>query len=70
MASPPRTEPAQSNTTSQFHLFRRARGATRGPLLSRSYREAEVLAARAQGFADAEAYSQWLADDVVTRKLP
>jgi hypothetical protein len=36
--------------------------------LSRS--EAENVAARVQGFADAQAYWQWLADYVVTRKLP
>lgn len=36
--------------------------------LSRS--EAENLAARAQGFADAAAYWQWLADYVVLRKVP
>ena len=35
--------------------------------LSRS--EAENLAARAQGFADADAYWQWLADYVVTRRV-
>ncbi len=31
---------------------------------------AEDLAARAQGFRDAEAYWQWLADYVVTRRPP
>lgn len=31
--------------------------------------EAENLAAWAQGFANAEAYWQWLADYVVTRKV-
>lgn len=36
--------------------------------LSRS--EAENLAARAQGFADANAYWQWLADYVVNRAVP
>jgi hypothetical protein len=36
--------------------------------LSRSV--AEDLAARAQGFRDAEAYWQWLADYVVNRKVP
>lgn len=36
--------------------------------LSRS--EAENLAARAQGFADADAYWQWLADYVVNRTVP
>ncbi|MDP2579338.1 hypothetical protein Q8W37_05290 [Shimia thalassica] len=36
--------------------------------LSRS--RAEDLAARAQGFRDAEAYWQWLADYVVSRKVP
>ena len=35
--------------------------------LSRS--EAENLAARVQGFADAQAYWQWLADYVVNRSL-
>ena len=32
--------------------------------------EAENLAARAQGFRDAEQYWQWLADYVVLRRLP
>jgi hypothetical protein len=32
--------------------------------------EAEELAARAQGFRNAEAYWQWLADYVVTKKIP
>lgn len=36
--------------------------------LSRS--RAEDLAARAQGFADAEAYWAWLADYVLTKRLP
>lgn len=36
--------------------------------LSRS--EAENLAAKAQGFADADAYWQWLADYVVNRTVP
>ncbi|MDO6800807.1 hypothetical protein [Shimia thalassica] len=36
--------------------------------LSRS--RAEDLAARTQGFRDAEAYWQWLADYVVNRKVP
>ncbi|MDP2519239.1 hypothetical protein [Shimia thalassica] len=36
--------------------------------LSRSV--AEDLAARAQGLRDAEAYWQWLADYVVSRKVP
>ena len=36
--------------------------------LSRS--EAEDLAAQAQGFADADAYWQWLADYVVHRRIP
>lgn len=31
---------------------------------------AEDLAAQAQGFANADAYWQWLADYVVTRKAP
>ncbi len=31
--------------------------------------EAENLAARAQGFKNAEAYWQWLADYVVNRKV-
>ncbi|WP_282022560.1 hypothetical protein [Ruegeria faecimaris] len=31
---------------------------------------AEDLAARAQGFRDAEAYWQWLADYVINRRLP
>lgn len=35
--------------------------------LSRS--RAEDLAARAQGFADADAYWQWLADYVVNRNV-
>ena len=33
-------------------------------------RDAEDLAARQQGFADADAYWQWLADYVVERRLP
>jgi len=32
--------------------------------------EAEDLAARQQGFTDADAYWQWLADYVVARRLP
>lgn len=36
--------------------------------LSRS--EAETLAARQQGFVNAEAYWQWLADYVVNKTLP
>jgi hypothetical protein len=36
--------------------------------LSRS--EAEKLAAKAQGFVDADAYWQWLADYVVNRTVP
>lgn len=36
--------------------------------LSRS--EAQNLAARAQGFADADAFWQWLADYVVNRTVP
>ena len=36
--------------------------------LSRS--RAEDLAARRQGFKDAEAYWQWLADYVVTKTIP
>lgn len=32
--------------------------------------EAENLAARAQGFRDAHAYWEWLADYVVTKKIP
>ena len=32
--------------------------------------EAENLAARAQGFRDADQYWQWLADYVVIRRLP
>lgn len=36
--------------------------------LSRS--EAENLAARGQGFRNADAYWQWLADYVVARRLP
>ncbi|WP_197922919.1 hypothetical protein [Thiosulfatihalobacter marinus] len=32
--------------------------------------EAENLAARAQGFRDADAYWQWLADYVTTKKVP
>ena len=32
--------------------------------------EAENLAARAQGFRDADQYWQWLADYVVLRRLP
>ena len=32
--------------------------------------EAEDLAARQQGFHDADAYWPWLADYVVARKLP
>lgn len=35
-----------------------------------SRRDAEDLAARQQGFADAQAYWQWLADYVVTKKIP
>ncbi|PSL21641.1 hypothetical protein [Shimia abyssi] len=35
-----------------------------------SRREAENLAARAQGFADADDYWQWLADYVTTKKIP
>ena len=35
-----------------------------------SRRAAENLAARAQGFADADAYWQWLADYVVNRRPP
>lgn len=35
-----------------------------------SRREAEDLAARQLGFVDAAAYWQWLADYVVTRKVP
>ncbi|SFU21896.1 hypothetical protein [Sedimentitalea nanhaiensis] len=35
-----------------------------------SRRAAEDLAAQAQGFANADAYWQWLADYVVTRKIP
>ena len=35
-----------------------------------SRREAEDLAARGQGFANADAYWQWLADYVVTQKIP
>lgn len=35
-----------------------------------SRREAEDLAARQQGFADADAYWQWLADYVVHRQPP
>lgn len=31
---------------------------------------AEDLAAQAQGFTDADAYWQWLADYVVNRKVP
>jgi hypothetical protein len=31
---------------------------------------AEDLAARAQGFEDAQAYWKWLADYVVARRLP
>ena len=33
-------------------------------------RAAENLAARQQGFADADRYWQWLADYVVNRKVP
>jgi hypothetical protein len=33
-------------------------------------KQAEDLAARAQGFVDAEAYWQWLAAYVLTRKVP
>ncbi len=33
-------------------------------------KEAEDLAARAQGFRNAEAYWQWLADYVVNRRTP
>ena len=36
--------------------------------LSRS--EAENVAARGQGFPDAQAYWQWLADYVVNRRYP
>ena len=36
--------------------------------LSRS--EAETVAARSQGFPDVTADWQWLADEVVNRKLP
>ena len=32
--------------------------------------EAENLAARVQGFRDADAYWQWLADYVTTKKVP
>lgn len=32
--------------------------------------EAEDLAARAQGFLNADAYWQWLADYLVTKKIP
>lgn len=35
-----------------------------------SRRRAEDLAARAQGFPHADAYWQWLADYVVTRRVP
>lgn len=35
----------------------------------RSRTEAEDLAAQAQGYRNADAYWQWLADYVVTRKL-
>ncbi len=35
-----------------------------------SRREAEDLAATAQGYRDAEAYWQWLADYVVNRRPP
>jgi len=35
-----------------------------------SRKAAEDLAARQQGFADADAYWQWLADYVVARGLP
>ncbi len=38
--------------------------------LTKDETEAENLAARAQGFADAAAYWQWLADYVVLRKVP
>ena len=33
-------------------------------------REAQDLAARGQGFANADAYWQWLADYVVVQKIP
>lgn len=33
-------------------------------------REAQDLAARDQGFANADAYWQWLADYVVVQKIP
>jgi hypothetical protein len=32
--------------------------------------EAENLAAKAQGFRDADAYWEWLADYVVTKNIP
>lgn len=35
-----------------------------------SKRAAEDLAAKAQGFENAEAYWRWLADYVVDRKMP
>lgn len=35
-----------------------------------SRRAAEDLAARSQGFADAEDYWRWLAEYVLTRKIP
>ncbi|MCG6560785.1 hypothetical protein MB818_21505 [Ruegeria sp. 1NDH52C] len=35
-----------------------------------SRHEAENLAAQAQGFTDADAYWQWLADYVVKRRVP
>ncbi|WP_198654961.1 hypothetical protein [Albibacillus kandeliae] len=35
-----------------------------------SRKEAEDVAARAQGFKNSDAYWRWLADYVVTRKLP
>jgi hypothetical protein len=35
-----------------------------------SRREAEDVAARGQGFANSDAYWQWLADYVVNRRYP
>jgi len=35
-----------------------------------SRRAAEDLAARSQGFDDADAYWRWLAEYVLTRKIP
>ena len=35
-----------------------------------SRKEAEDLAAQAQGFADVEDYWRWLAEYVLTRKIP